>query len=51
MGNDRIECFELQKYAKGPTEHGFNPYRNKIGITVAVAGIDFCLVSVDTRIS
>ena len=51
MSYDWIERFELQKYAKGSIEHGFNPYRNNIWITVAVAGKDFCLVAADTRIS
>jgi hypothetical protein len=34
MGDDRIERFEVHKYAKGPTEHGFNPYTNNMGTTV-----------------
>jgi|LauGreDrversion4_2_1035121.scaffolds.fasta_scaffold4604244_1 hypothetical protein len=34
MADDRIERFEVHKYAKGPTEHGFNPYTNNMGTTV-----------------
>jgi len=34
MADDRIEHFEVHKYAKGPIEHAFNPYTNNMGTTV-----------------
>jgi 20S proteasome subunit beta 6 len=34
---------------KVPMEHGFSPYTDNGGTTVAIAGKDFCIVAGDTR--